>query len=115
MFPGLNPRKMQQAMKQLGIQQVDIPAIEVIIRTEKKDIIISNPSVAKVNMMGQESFQISGQVEEHPRAAASSAISHDDIQTVMEQAGVSQEEARKALQDAQGDLAEAIVKLKGEG
>ena len=62
MLPGLNPRKMQQMMKQLGIQQVDIPAIEVIIKTEEKDIIITNPSVAKVNMMGQETFQIAGEI-----------------------------------------------------
>ena len=64
MFPGMNPRKVQQMMKQMGVQQVDIPATEVIIKTDEKEIIITSPSVAKVNMMGQETFQISGTIEE---------------------------------------------------
>ncbi len=99
-------------MKQMGIQQVDIPATEVIIRTAQKEIIISNPSVAKVNMMGQETFQISGNVEERPLSQAASAISEGDIQMVREQAGVSEDDAKTALEEAHGDLAEAIVRLQ---
>ena len=38
-------------------------------------------------------------------------ISGDDVKTVMEKAGVSEEEARKALIKANGDLAEAILEL----
>jgi len=109
----MNPRKMQQMMKQLGIQQVDIPATEVIIKTEDKEIIITNPSVAKVNMMGQETFQISGEIEER-ELSSQVEISEEDIKTVMEQAGVSREEAEKALEDNKGDLAEAILQLKKE-
>ncbi len=111
MLPGLNPRKMQQMMKQLGIQQVDIPATQVIIKTEEKDIIITNPSVAKVNMMGQETFQISGEVHEQAHSATPD-ISEEDVKTVMEQAGVSRESALNAIEDAEGDLAEAILRLK---
>ncbi len=48
MMPGMNPRKVQAMMKQMGIQQVEVPAIEVIIRTEDKEIIITNPSVQKL-------------------------------------------------------------------
>ncbi|MBI1968339.1 nascent polypeptide-associated complex protein [Candidatus Woesearchaeota archaeon] len=110
MFPGLNPRKMQQMMKQMGIQQVDIPATEVIIRTAEKEIVISNPAVAKVNMMGQETFQISGEAHERKRATIAD-ISSEDVRTVMEQAGVAEAAARKALEEHQGDLAEAIVSL----
>ena len=112
-MPGLNPRKMQQMMKQLGIQQVDIPATEVIIKTEEKTIIISNPSVAKVNMMGQETFQISGEIHEEANSSRPD-ISDDDIKTVMAQAGVDKLTARKAIEDANGDLAEAIINLKNE-
>ncbi len=109
----MNPRKMQQMMKQLGIQQVDIPATEVIIKTENKEIVINNPSVAKVNMMGQETFQISGEVEERELSVGETRlISDEDIQTVMEQTGASEEKARKALEESQGDLAEAILNLK---
>jgi len=107
----MNPRKMQQMMKQLGIQQVDIPASEVIIRTADKDIIITNPSVAKVNMMGQETFQISGEIREESRNTTPD-ISEEDIKTVMEQTGVDKNTAKKAIETANGDLAEAILSLK---
>jgi nascent polypeptide-associated complex subunit alpha len=35
----------------------------------------------------------------------------DDIKLIMEQTGKSEEEARKALKETNGDLAEAILKL----
>ena len=110
MFPGMNPRKVQQMMKQMGIQQKDIEAQQVIIKCEGKDIIITNPSVAKVNMMGQETFQISGTITEQS-ADSTPDISEEDIKTVMEQGNVDKETATKAIEDAKGDLAEAIMNL----
>jgi len=101
---------MQQATKQMGIQQVEIPATEVIIRTEDKEIIISNPSVQKVNMMGQENFQISGEIEERDLSTTPD-ISEEDVKTVMEQANVDEETAKDAIESSEGDLAEAIMKL----
>jgi len=111
MIPGMNPRKMQQMMRQLGIQQVEIQASEVIIKAVDKTIIITNPSVAKVNMMGQETFQISGKVHEEDNDT-SPEISEDDIKTVIEQTGVSPEKARDTLNKNKGDLAETILELK---
>ncbi|PIZ51570.1 nascent polypeptide-associated complex protein [Candidatus Woesearchaeota archaeon CG_4_10_14_0_2_um_filter_33_13] len=110
MIPGINPRKMQQMMKQMGIQQQEIPAVEVIIRTEDKELIISNPSVQKVNMMGQINFQISGEVKERS-LQTTPEINDEDIKTVMEQAKVNYETAKKAIENADGDLAEAILNL----
>ena len=107
----MNPRKMQQMMKQLGIQQQDIQAEEVIIRGADKNIIIRNPSVQKVNMMGQINFQISGEVHEEARITAPT-ISEEDILTVMEQASVDRTKAKKALENTNGDLAEAIMNLQ---
>ncbi len=98
---------MKQAMKRMGIRQEDIDASEVIIRTSGKDIIIRNPQVARVNMAGQVSYQISGEEVE-----VSSAVSDDDVKTVAEQAGVSEEKAKLALEETGGDLAEAILRLK---
>lgn len=109
----MNPRKMQQMMKQLGIQQVEIPATEVIIKTKDKNIVITNPSVSKVNMMGQENFQISGDIHEEEVSSVPD-ISEDDIRTVMEQTGANRLAAKKAIEDAQGDLAEAILNLNNE-
>jgi nascent polypeptide-associated complex subunit alpha len=110
MIPGMNPRKMQQMMKQMGIQQQDIEATEVIIKTADKELIISNPSVQRVNMMGQINFQISGEVEERSLATTPD-INEDDVKTVMEQASCSEEEAKEAIEKAEGDLAEAIMSL----
>ena len=113
MFPGMNPRKMQQMMKKMGMQQEEISATEVIIKTEDKEIIITEPSVSKVNVMGQETFQISGEIHEREKTSAVE-IAEDDIKTVVEQAGCSEEEAKQALEETSGDLAEAILKLKKE-
>tara|TARA_Y100000310_G_C20326011_1_gene643024 strand:- start:75 stop:398 length:324 start_codon:yes stop_codon:yes gene_type:complete len=106
MFPGMNPKAVKQAMKKMGIKQENIDAHEVIIKTSDKNIIIRNPSVQKVNMMGEDSFQISGQVSEE------SPINEDDINTVMEQASCSKEKALEALEKSNGDLAEAIMSLQ---
>jgi len=113
MFPGMNPRKMQQMMKQMGIKQNEIPATQVIIKTEDKDIIINNPSVQKVNMMGQENFQISGDIHEQEHSTLPE-ISAEDIQTIIDQTGVDQETAKKSLEEHDGDLAETIIDLKKE-
>ena len=106
MMPGIDPKKMQAMMKQMGIKQEEIDAIRVIIETNDENIIIENPSVVKINMQGNESWQITGdsRVEE-------SGIKDEDIRLVMEKAGVSEAEAKKALEDADGDLSEAILSL----
>lgn len=99
-------------MKRLGIQQQEIDATEVIIRTADKEIVITEPQVSKVNMMGQETFQIAGKI--HERATSTTPdITDDDVKTVMEQAGVSEGKAKQALEESKGDIAEAILKLQG--
>lgn len=106
MFPGINPKDMQKVMKKMGIKQEEIDATEVIIKTNSKDLIIRNPKVTKVNMMGQETLQIMGDIEE------ASSISEEDIKTVSEQSGASEEASKKALENNKGDLAAAILELK---
>jgi len=101
-MPKLNPKQLEQAMKKLGVKQEHIDAYEVIIKTKEKNLIIRNPEVVKVNMMGQENFQISGDIEEE------SNITEDDVNTVAEQANVSKDVARKALEDNDGDLAKKL-------
>jgi len=113
MIPGMNPRDVQKAMKKLGIKQEEIDATEVIIKTSDKEIIIQNPQVSKVNMMGQETFQVVGQPEE--RAVFSEPeINEDDIKTVMEQTGATEEKAKESIAENDNDLAKAIMALKGE-
>ena len=113
MIPGMNPRDVQKAMKRLGIKQEEINATEVIIKTVDKELIIANPQVSKVNMMGQETFQVSGDVEER-LVSSEPEINEEDIKTVMEQTGVTEEEAKEAIEDNEGDLAKAIMAIKGQ-
>jgi nascent polypeptide-associated complex subunit alpha len=109
MIPGMNPRKMQQMMKKMGIQQVDLDAKEVIIKLEDRELVFTNPSVAKVNMMGQETFQIVGTPEEREPVPE---ISDEDIQTIVDQTGVSKDLAKKVLEMNEGDIAKSIIDIK---
>jgi nascent polypeptide-associated complex subunit alpha len=106
MIPGMNPKQMQKAMRRLGIKQEEIQANKVIIKCPDKNIIISNPQVTKVNMGGQENFQITGDISE------SSGISEEDIRTVKEQTDCTEDQAKEALEENNGDLAAAILSLK---
>ena len=108
-MPGIDPRQMRQAMKRMGIQQEDLEVKEVVMKLEDKELVFRNPQVAKINMMGQETYQVIGETEERK---IEEAISESDIKTVMEQAKVSRKEAEKALKESSGDLAEAILKLQ---
>ena len=64
MMPGINPQLMKQAMKKMGVKQEEIEATQVIIKTPSKNLIINNPTVQKISMMGEESLQITGDIEE---------------------------------------------------
>jgi len=107
----MDPKQMEKMMKQMGMNVTNIDAEEVVIRTPDKDIIITNPQVSKIKAMGQETFQISGDVSERERSDED--VSEDDVEMVAEQAGVSKEEAREMLRET-GDIAEAIMRLKKE-
>lgn len=107
MFGGINPKQMQGMMKKMGISQEEINASRVIIECEDKNIIIENPSVLRVKMQGNESFQISGDISEEE----SSPFSEEDIEMVLEKTKKSREEVIKALENSNGDIAEAILEL----
>ena len=110
MFPGMNPRVMKQAMKKMGIKEQPIDAQQVIIKCGDKELVFENPSVSRVNMMGQNTFQVVGEpvVRETDTRAE---INEDDIKTVMEQTSVSEEKAKEAIEKNDGDLAAAIMEL----
>ncbi|MWV40527.1 nascent polypeptide-associated complex protein [Natrialba sp. INN-245] len=116
---GLNPRKMEQMMQQMGIDVDDIEAEEVIIRTEEYDLVFGDPEVTKMDARGQETYQIIGSPEEVEAGStggdtddAGSAIPDDDVELVATRADVSEDEARGALEDNDGDLAAAISDLE---
>jgi len=110
MMPGVNPRQVQQMMKQMGMSQEDIDAVKVTIETPTKILVCANPSVQKITMKGEATYQLSGNFVEQV-AVAKIEISVSDIEMVSEQAGVSKDDAKKALEEANGDIAQAIVNL----
>jgi nascent polypeptide-associated complex subunit alpha len=113
MIPGINPRQMRQMMKKMGVAQQEIDAVQVIIKTSDSVLVFDNPEVSKVNMMGQETYQIVGTPEEQSLDTVPE-INEDDIKTVMEQANVDEETAKQAIEEVEGDLAEAILKLQNQ-
>ncbi len=106
----INPKQMKKMMKQMGIEMEEVEAEEVIIRAKEEELVFKNPSVIKISAKGVETFQISGEYVSKERLV----ISEEDVRLVAEQAGVDEEEARKALEETKGDIAEALLKLAGE-
>ena len=71
-------------------------------------LVVFEPQVVQIEMKGEKSFQVSGKVQEEHDAG------EDDIKMVMEAAGCSREEAQNMLRETGGDIAEAIIRLKGD-
>jgi len=108
---GLNPKKMKKAMKKMGVKQDELPAKKVTIHLEDKKLVFDNPEVMEVDMMGNKTYQVVGKPSEEPLQERKVVIDQDDIQTVVDQTGCSEKEAKKAIKDADYDLAQAILSL----
>jgi nascent polypeptide-associated complex subunit alpha len=109
MFPGgMSPSKMQGMMKKMGISQEALPVRRVIFEMNDGNLIIEDPSVIRVKMQGQETYQVSGEAVEE----STELFSDDDVEMVMNQTGKAIEEVKVALEKAGGDIAEAIMNLK---
>ena len=98
-------------MAKMGIKSSELNADKVIISCADKDIVITDPQVTMIEAQGTKSFQIAGTITENEKSV-SIEISEDDVKMVMESSGASEEDARKALEDSNGDIAKAILELK---
>ena len=118
MHKRMNPREQRRMMQRMGMNMDSVADVEeVIIRTSSKDITIEEPEVAILEMQGQKIFQIIGgkvteKAPERGPSAAKFSVSEEDVQLVSGQTGKSVEEARKALEECEGDLAKAILFLQ---
>jgi nascent polypeptide-associated complex subunit alpha len=108
MMPGIDQKKMQSIMKQMGISQTEIDAKRVIIECIDKNIVIENPSVLKIKMQGQTNFQISGDISEVENKEDNTEL---DIKTIIEKTGCTKKQAEEAYNKANKDLTEAILSL----
>ena len=96
---------MKKLMKRMGINVKELKAVKVIIETEDKKYVFSNPDVSIMEIKGQQTYQIVGKPEIMEK------LNEEDVRLVAEKTGKSMEEARKALQEANGDIAQAIINL----
>ncbi len=111
MIPGMNPKQMQKMMKQMGVQQDELPVVHAqLVFSDGTKLLFEQPQVTKVNMMGQETYQLIG-TPVREEASQHITITDEDLETVIEQTGCSMEEAKQALEETNGDLAEAILNL----
>ena len=111
MFPGMNPRDMQRVLKQLGIQpeELDVQSVVITLRSGER-LVFDDASVMRIRVQGQETYQLVGT----PRVVeAVVEIRPEDVRLVMEEAGVSEDEARRALEAVKGDIAAAILRAQG--
>ncbi|WP_435151922.1 nascent polypeptide-associated complex protein [Haladaptatus sp. DFWS20] len=122
---GLNPRKMQQMMKQMGIDVDDVDAEEVVIRTaDGEELVFSDPEVTRMDARGQQTYQIVGDAETREASGASGAVEAGgsdsspseipdaDVEIVAQRTGASEDKVREALEAVDGDLAAAVERLE---
>lgn len=132
----MNPRKMEQMMKQMGIDVTELDAQEVVIRTGDEELVFTDAQVTRMDAQGQQTYQVVGSPESRDRGegddgsageagndssgesgtpseeSGAPEIPADDVEIVAQRAGVSSDAAREALEAENGDLAAAISQLE---
>ena len=122
MIPGVpggrvNPRQLKAAMKRMGIETENLEGVEeVVIRTATKEYVFKSAEVSAMTVQGQKTWQIVGEPMVMNRKVEGAApervaISEEDVDLVAEKTGATKAAARKALEDADGEPAEAIIRL----
>jgi nascent polypeptide-associated complex subunit alpha len=97
----------------MGLSMGEMPDVqEVIFRTSTKEIVVENPEVAVLDLRGQKIFQVTGEKITEKAIKRKITIPEEDIRLVADQTGKSVEEAKRALEETEGDLAKAILLLQ---
>lgn len=119
MFPGLggmNPAQMQKMMNQMGIRTQEMPVEKAVFYLKDGTALeMQMPQVVKMTIQGTETYQVVGHAQPLTTEASKPKeleITDDDIKMVMQQSGVTKEQASKTLKETKGDIAEAIMLLK---
>ncbi len=99
---------MQQMMKQMGMDMDEIDADKVEIHVGDQKLVFNNPQVNKIDMQGQEMFQLQG---DYNKEQMKTGPSQEDIELVQQKIDCSEEEAKEALENAE-DVAEAVMEVQ---
>ncbi|MHA1238454.1 MAG: nascent polypeptide-associated complex protein [Candidatus Odinarchaeia archaeon] len=118
----ISPKLMKKAMKKMGIKIEELEGVEeVLIRFKDKELVIENPQVTLIMQGGQSTYQIIGEATERKLETTEEIeveeeieIPEEDVVLVCQQTGVSPDEAKQALKETKGDLAQAILNLKSK-
>ena len=104
-------RQMRRMMDKMGMDMEEVNNVqEVIIKTDKKEIIINKPAVTEMKTKESSIFQVVAESYEEKELEVQ-IFSDEDISLVCQQANFDEETAINALNDAEGDLARAILMM----
>ena len=104
-------RQMRRMMDKMGMDMEEVNNVqEVIIKTDKKEIIINNPADTEMKTKESSIFQVVAESYEEKELEVQ-IFSDEDISLVCQQANVDEETAKNALNEAEGDLVRAILML----
>jgi len=113
---GINPRQMKQAMRKMGIRNSELKDVfEVVIRMPNEELVFKYPEVSIMEVQGSKTYQITGEPESRAAGASddggegNETFPAEDIELVMSQTGCDRAAAVNALQECNGQPAEAIV------
>ncbi len=116
----MNPNDMKKMMRRMGIH-VDVEEIKdadrvIIERAGPKNTVIENPVITIMKMKGQTMIYITGDIREVEKEVEEEgpSIPEEDIQLVAMETGATMEEAKKALEATNGDIAQAIMLLEAK-
>ncbi|MGQ9543343.1 MAG: nascent polypeptide-associated complex protein [Candidatus Bathyarchaeia archaeon] len=112
---GISSREALRMMQRMGMETKTLEDVkDVTITTGDRRIVIEEPTVMSIMVQGQRIFQVAGGNlrEEAITLEVKLGIPEGDVELVAQQAGVSLDEARMALERSGGDLAEAILLIK---
>jgi nascent polypeptide-associated complex subunit alpha len=99
-------------MERMGLNMNEIKDVkEVVILTQGKEIHLEKASVFEIKAKDARVFQVTAEKITEKEVAAPK-FTEEDVFLVMTSANVSRERAVSALDEADGDIALAILRLK---
>lgn len=103
---------MRRMVEKMGLDMQEIDNVqEVIIKTDKKEIIITKPQVTEMKAKDSSVFTVNAESYEETELEVP-IFADGDIDLICQKSGVSPERAREALAECDGELARAILMLE---
>lgn len=113
----LSPREMRRLMKRMGLNLEELSGVSRVIVEfdDGKKLVAESPIAYLIRGKDQTMLQVIGSFEEmreEKESIESVEINEEDVQLVAAQTGVSLEEAKQALTQTNGDIAQAIMLIE---